>query len=124
MPLSFFPNLEKKDVDLPKISLHDKVSSLESMLLGVLAENNFSLSVALTVVEISKVMALSWLRMAQMTASYKMRLGIAKTFLEETGANLTLCFISLNIDESSSSNRMRVLCILASFFFFFKQIWL
>lgn len=45
-----------------------------------------------------------------------MRLGLSNTFFNKTVNNLKKFKFSLNIDEATSSNRMRVSCILASYF--------
>ena len=126
MPCTFFPNAASNKstsaaLACPNIPLSDRVSNLEGMLLGVLAENNLPFTVAPILINLSKEMAsdkkaLSHLCMARTTASYKMRLGMAKTFFEETVNNLQNYKFSLNLDEATSSNSMRVLCILASYF--------
>lgn len=126
MPSSFFVNPPGEAAVAtaavcPNVSLSDRVSTLEGMLLGVLAENNLPFTVAPVLVDLSKAMAsdkkaLSHVSMARTTASYKMRHGMAKTFFEETVFNLQSSKFSLNIDEATSTNRLRVLCILASYF--------
>lgn len=72
-------------------------------------------------IELGKILAsdkkaLNHLSMARTTASYKMRLGLAKTFIQQTTKNLRERKFSLNIDEATSSNVKRVLSILASYF--------
>ena len=123
MPAPFFGenSQHKNDEAVTNAPLCDRVSNLEAMLLGVLAENNLPFTVAPVLIDLSKTMAsdkkaLSRLTMARTTASYKMKHGMAKTFFEETVTNLQTCKFSLNIDEATSTNRMRVLCILASYF--------
>ena len=60
--------------------------------------------------------ALSKLSMDRTSASYKMKYGLAKTFQNSTINNIQQTFFSLNIDESTSNNLMRVLTILVSYY--------
>ena len=62
-------------------------------MLGVLAENNLPFTMSPILIKLSKVLAndekvLNHLTMSQMAAYYKMLLGLAKTFTDETIENL------------------------------------
>ncbi|GBN08436.1 hypothetical protein AVEN_128657-1 [Araneus ventricosus] len=60
--------------------------------------------------------ALNHLSLSRNCASYKMKFGVAKTFLQDTLKNLQTIKFSLNLDEATSNNNMRVLSVLASYF--------
>ena len=90
------------------------------MVLGFTAENSLSISVV-PKIKLSKELsrdprALDKLSMDRTTASYKLRYGLAKTINEETLETTKSNFFSLNLNESTSNNRKRVLRILASYY--------
>ncbi|GBN19209.1 hypothetical protein AVEN_6412-1 [Araneus ventricosus] len=97
--------------------LSDRITNAQSLILGVLAENNLPFTMSPVLIELSKVLAsdkkaLNHLNMSITAASYKMRLGLAKTFMDETAENLRSSKFSLNIDEATSNNFKRVLSVL------------
>ncbi|GBN78213.1 hypothetical protein AVEN_45094-1, partial [Araneus ventricosus] len=99
----------------------DRITNAQSLILGVLAENNLPFTMSPVLIELSKVLAsdkkaLNHLNMSRTAASYKMRLGLAKTFMDETAENLRSSKFSLNIDEATSNNFKRVLSVLVSYF--------
>ncbi|GBL83146.1 hypothetical protein AVEN_165357-1 [Araneus ventricosus] len=103
------------------VPLSDRITNAESLVLGVLAENNLPFIMSPVLIELSKVLAsdkkaLNHLNMSRTAASYKMRLGWAKTFMDETAENLRSSKFSLNIDETTSNNFKSVLSVLASYF--------
>jgi hypothetical protein len=103
------------------VPLCDRVVNSQCLILGILAEKNLPFSMAPVLIDASKALAadkkaLSQLKMSRATASYKMRHGLAKTFLDETVENLKCNKFSLNIDEATSANSLRVLCVLCSYF--------
>ncbi|GBM52250.1 hypothetical protein AVEN_97382-1 [Araneus ventricosus] len=103
------------------VPLSDRITNAQSLILGVLAENNLPFTMSPVLIELSKVLAsdkkeLNHLNMSRTTPSYKMRLGLAKTFMDETAENLRSSKFSLNIDEATSNNFKRVLCVLVSYF--------
>lgn len=90
-------------------------------MLGVLAENSLPFTMAPVIIEAARTLAsdskaLEKLHMDRTSASYKMRLGMAHTFHSDTAAALQECYFSLNIDEATSSNNLRVLAVLVSYF--------
>lgn len=103
------------------VPICDRVSNSEALILGVLAEHSLPFSMAEVIVDVSKTLAddrkaLNHLVMKRASASYKMRFGLGKTFLESTVDNLKTSNFSLNIDESTSNNHMRVVSLLCSYF--------
>lgn len=60
--------------------------------------------------------ALNGLSMDRTSAAYKMKYGLAATLEEETLQSLRTNKFSMNIDESTSNNLHRVLCILVSYY--------
>ncbi|GBN13793.1 hypothetical protein AVEN_133559-1 [Araneus ventricosus] len=103
------------------VPLSDRITNAQSLILGVLAENNLPFTMSPVLIELSKVLAsdkkaLNHLNMSRTAASYKMRLGLAKTFMDETAENLRSSKFSLNIDEATSNNFKRVLSVLVSYF--------
>ena len=93
----------------------------QALVLATLAENSLPFTMAPVVINLAKDLsrdpqALSKLSMDRTSASYKMRYGLAKTYNDKTLDNIKNSFFSLNIDESTSNNLMRVLTILVSYF--------
>lgn len=91
------------------------------MVLGVVAEHNLPLTMAPALIDLAKELAkdkkaLDNLSMDRTTASYRIRHGLSKTFLEETINNIRSSPFSLNIDESTSNSNKRVLAILVSYY--------
>ena len=98
------------------VPLSDRITNAQSLVLGVLAENNLSFTMSPILIELSSVLAndkkaLNHLTMSQTPAFYKMHLGLAKTFTDETIENLQSSKFSLNIDEATSHSFKRVLSI-------------
>ena len=105
----------------PVVSLNDRVINSQALVLATLAENSLPFTMAPVVINLAKDLsrdpqALSKLSMDRTSASYKMRYGLAKTYNDKTLDNIKNSFFSLNIDESTSNNLMRVLTILVSYF--------
>ncbi|GBL66512.1 hypothetical protein AVEN_259786-1 [Araneus ventricosus] len=103
------------------VPLSDRITNAQSLILCVLAENNLPFTMSPVLIELSKVLAsdkkaLNYPNMSRTAASYKMRLGLAKTFMDETAENLRNSKFSLNIDEAASNNFKRVLSVLVSYF--------
>jgi len=93
----------------------------KAMVLGVLAEHSLPFTMSPVLIQLSKALsddpkALQLLSMDRTSASYKMRFGLGETFLNKTLKNISECPYSLNMDESTSNNLMRVLCILVSYY--------
>ncbi|XP_060782423.1 uncharacterized protein LOC132889689 [Neoarius graeffei] len=91
------------------------------MVLDVVAEHNLPLTMAPALIDLAKELAkdkkaLDNLSMDRTTASYRIRHGLSKTFLEETINNIRSSPFSLNIDESTSNSNKRVLAILVSYY--------
>lgn len=103
------------------VPLGDRISNGEALVLGVLAEHNLPFSMAEVLIDVSKTLsedkkALNHLNMKRASATYKMRFGVAKTFSDATIENLRKLHFSLNIDEATSTNNMRVLSLLCSYY--------
>ena len=67
--------------------MSDRIINAQSLVLGVLAENNLPFTMSPILIKLSEVLAndekvLNHLTMSQMAAYYKMRLGLAKTFTD------------------------------------------
>ena len=110
----------------PVVSLNDRVINSQALVLATLAENSLPFTMAPVVINLAKDLsrdpqALSKLSMDRTSASYKMRYGLAKTYHDKTLENIRNSFFSLNIDESTSNNLMRVLTILVSYFSLTEQ---
>lgn len=129
LPANFFSSLPSTSavpseplVQPPiNVPLCDRITNAQTLILGVMAENNLPFSISPVLIDLCKVLAcdkkaLNHLSMARTTASYKMRLGLSKTVINETVDNLQKCKFSLNIDEATSSNYKRVISILVSYF--------
>ena len=89
----------------------------QATVLCFLAENSLSFTLAPKLISLSQTLAkdpptLGKLAMDRTSASIKMRLGVAETFLGKTLENLKTSFFSVNMDEATSNNRSRVLDIL------------
>lgn len=103
------------------VPLCDRVLNSEALVLGVLAQHSLPFSMAEVIIDVSKALsqdkkALNHLNMKRASATYKMRFGVAKTFLQTTIENLRTVKFSLNVDEATSSNQLRVVSILCSYF--------
>ena len=94
---------------------------MEAMLLGFAAENSIIYSVVPKVIELSKEhaqdpAALDKLSMDRITTSYKLLFGLAKSVNELTLEAITSNSFPLNLDESSSNNKKRLLGALANYY--------
>jgi len=102
------------------VPLNDRISNLEGMVLGTLAEHQLPFTISPVLVDLSKSMsrdpkALGSMNLSRTAASYKMQHGLAKTFMDETLNDIQTVKFSHNIDESTSQN-LQVLTILVSYF--------
>ena len=61
--------------------------------------------------------ALAAVQLSKMSASYKLKFGVAKTMCDETVLKMKTTPFSLNVDESTSGHGKKVLALMASFFF-------
>ena len=104
------------------VGLNDRVYNMQAMMVGTLAENSLPLSMAPKLAKLAKALAIDREALEGITtmdrthASYKLNLGLAKTFHSRTIINLKNNFFSLNIDESGSFNNKKILTILVSYF--------
>ncbi|KAG1714420.1 DNA-directed RNA polymerase III subunit RPC1 [Nymphon striatum] len=94
---------------------------LKAMVLGVIAEHSLPLSMAPVLIGLSKKLAkdskaLTKLSLDRTTAAYKLRFGLADTMLARTIENIKQVPFSLNMDESTSKNLLRVFTILVSYY--------
>ncbi|KAG1677299.1 Luciferin 4-monooxygenase [Nymphon striatum] len=92
-----------------------------AMVLGVIAEHSLPLSMAPVLIGLSKKLAkdskaLTKLSLDRTTAAYKLRFGLADTMLARTIENIKQVPFSLNMDESTSKNLLRVFTILVSYY--------
>ena len=115
-----FANVAIRETPPPKpiIPVADRVVTAEATVLGFIAENSLSYTLAPRLIELAKTLAndrkaLNGLNMDRTTASYKMRFSVGQTCDEEL---IRENKFSLNIDESTSSNLHRVLCVLVSYY--------
>ncbi|KAG1669230.1 CDP-diacylglycerol--glycerol-3-phosphate 3-phosphatidyltransferase, mitochondrial [Nymphon striatum] len=97
------------------------MSSPQAMVLGVIAEHSLPLSMAPVLIGLSKKLAkdskaLTKLSLDRTTAAYKLRFGLADTMLARTIENIKQVPFSLNMDESTSKNLLRVFTILVSYY--------
>ena len=118
-----FKNEKLKPECLPEplVPGHHKTSNMEAMVQGFTAENSLGYSVVPKIIKLSKELsrdprALDKLSMHRTTASCKLRYGLTKTVHEEAVESIKLNFFSLNLDESTSNNKKRVLGMLASYY--------
>lgn len=79
------------------VPLCDRVSNSEALILGVVAEHSLPFTMAPVLIEVGKALAedkkaLNHLKINRTCASYKMKYGIANTFLQETVNNLKNIF--------------------------------
>jgi hypothetical protein len=91
------------------------------MVLGVLAEHSLPFTHAPVLIDLAKELsrdpkALSSLSMDRTSASYKMRLGLGRSVLEETVEKLKGSPSSLNMDESTATNFKKIMEVLVSFY--------
>lgn len=107
---------------LPKqsVPLADRIANSEAMLLGFLAEKSLPFSLAPDLLDLVKELskdrkALNGIKMHRTAASYKLRLGVAKTFEENLLEDLKKEKFSLNIDESTSNNNEKVVTVLVNY---------
>ena len=89
------------------------------MVLRVIAEQSFPLSIAPVLVDLAQTLALDKMALAQLKrteATYKMVNGLARTFSERTVYQLNRCPFSLNVDESTCNSNKKVLAMLVSYY--------
>lgn len=112
-------NKENCDTPKPIVSVNERVNKMEAAVLGFLAENNLSFSLTPHFIDFFKLSrdekALHELHMDRTTASYKMTYGVGKTFTQNMVDVLKTSKFSLNIDEATSENFIRVLAVLVSY---------
>ena len=108
------------------VPLCDRITHMEGMVLGFVAEHNLPFAMAHHVVELANEMnrdpkAAKKLRLARTTASYKLRYGLAYGLEEELIKKLKEGFFSLNLDEATSTTHHKVLTLLVSYFCEYKK---
>jgi len=91
------------------------------MVLAFLAQHSLPFSLAPELISLAKALnldakALGQLTMDRTSASYKLRFGLGHTVHHQLISALQREYFSLNIDESTSTNHQRVLCVLASYY--------
>lgn len=101
--------------------LVDRVANAEAMVLSFMSEHSLSSAKVPHLIALAKGLAhdkkaLDSLAMDRTTASYKLTHGLAKTFKDEIVTKLQNNYFSMNIDEATSSNNLKVLPVLVSFF--------
>lgn len=101
--------------------LQDRTTNAEATTLGFLAEKSLPFSLAPDLVDYARAMskdkaALGNVNISRISASYKMKYGLSKTFQESLIDDLQHNKFSLNIDEATSSNLNKVLGILVSYY--------
>ena len=110
----------------PAVPVKDHIVSQEAMLLGFLAENTLPFTMAPKLIELTKAMradktALSNLSISRVTASYKMRFGLAKAIADQLSEELQNTYFLLNIDKATNdATHKKILTILVSFFSYEK----
>lgn len=104
----------------PAIPVADRVLNNEALLLSFIAEKSLPFSLVPDLLDLVKCFskdkkALDRTHMSRTAASYKLRLGLAKTFADNLSTDLRDTFFSLNIDESTSANNCRIVTILVNY---------
>lgn len=105
----------------PKILVSDRAVNAEAMVLGFIAEKSLPFSIAPDLIGLTKELArdqqaLNGLSMDRTSASIKMRLGLAETIKSDLITYMKTSPFSLNIDEATSSNFHKILCVLVSYY--------
>ena len=114
--------IEKHEDALIPVTLAERKSNMEAMILGVVAENSLPLSIVPKIKKLVTALALDTKAMGSLSTmdrthcSYKLTHGLAKTFINKTIENLKTHFFSLNIDESGSTNHQKILTVLVSYY--------
>lgn len=108
-------------VPRPFITVRERRTNQEATILGFIAEENLPFAIAPKLVKLSQQLAkdkktLETVSLSRTAASYKMQHGLAKTFQHELISDLKKTHFSLNIDEATSNNKMRVLSVLVSYY--------
>ena len=112
------PKVSTSESNVP---LCDRITQMESIVLGFVVENHLPFSTAEKIIELANEMmrdphAAKKLKLARTTASYKLRYGLAKGFEDELMEKLRKTFFSFNLDEATSTTHHKVLTILVSYF--------
>ena len=120
-PYTYILGVGTSSKQLPAVPVADRVVNLQAILLAFIARFKLPLSLASELVKLMKLgfsddRATDMLKLDRTTASYKLVYGLAKTFKEDINGVLQHSFFSLNIDESTSENRKRILALLISFY--------
>ncbi|GBM10091.1 hypothetical protein AVEN_230361-1 [Araneus ventricosus] len=117
LPNNFFPSRSSSSATTTNLTpvqrnvpLCDRISNA-ALILGVIAEHNLPFSMAPVLVNVSKALAedkkaLNHLSLSRNCASYKMKFGVAKIFLQDTLKNLQTIKLLLNLDEFTSYNNI------------------
>lgn len=105
----------------PRVPESDRTSHAEATVLGFIAEQSMSLSMAPRLVSLAKHLArdpvaLDKMSMERSAASYKLRFGMGKTFHEQIREDIGESFFSLNLDEVMNSNHEKILSVLVSYY--------
>lgn len=93
------------------------------MVLGYIAKHSLLLSHAPRIITLAKELAkepkiLNSISMDRTSASYKTHSEIAKTITDKLATLLESTCFSYNMEEATSSNNERIMCILVSYFSF------
>lgn len=105
---------------VPMVPLKDRVATMESMILSVMAQHSMPLTYAPVLVDVAKAcstdpQALAEVQLGKSAAAYKLRFGLAKTAMEKLIQDLRSSPFSLNIDEATCFNTKKVLTILVNY---------
>ena len=99
--------------------MKDRVTNMEGLILGVLAEHSLPFTAAPVLVDVAKELskgphALNHLSLSRQAAGYKIRLGLGKALEEQLVSRLKKMSFSLNIEKAMSNNHQKIRTCLVS----------
>ena len=106
---------------IPNILAADRSLNQEAVVLSYCAEKNLSFARAGEITDIEKELskdckALNRTKLSRTTASYKIKIGLARCTEEKLASNLKETYSSLNIDKAASDMLQKILTALVTFF--------
>ena len=112
---------ELKSNSFLNVPPHDRVASLEAMIISFVCERRLPLSLTVDIVTLSLELArdtktLSKVKLKRTAGQYMLQFGLAKTLEESLLSEIRSTYFSLNLDEATSNNHHRVLTVLVSYF--------
>lgn len=111
----------KRDAPLPNVSYADWKGNVEAMVVSFIVENNLPFTMTSKLLDIAKELArdnkvLQGMSLDRTSCTYKLKDGLTAVYHKRLVSDLKKSKFSINNDECTAKNNMRVLSVLVSYF--------